>query len=109
MYELGLTMNGATLEDRTDSEIGLKRKSAMECLFWLFEPSRISDLHNQSCEVVNEWRWFDKSRIDHVMNGDVELHFFPTEYQLADLFTEPLDEKRFNQLISKLGMLNPDA
>ncbi|KAJ9556737.1 hypothetical protein OSB04_011351 [Centaurea solstitialis] len=46
---------------------------------------------------------------DHVMNGDVELHFIPTEYQLADLFTKLLDEKRFNQLISELGMLNPDA
>ncbi|KAJ9553895.1 hypothetical protein OSB04_017940 [Centaurea solstitialis] len=45
---------------------------------------------------------------DHVMNGDVELHFIPTEYQLADLFTKPLDEKRSNQLISELGMLNPD-
>ncbi|KAJ9544223.1 hypothetical protein OSB04_023930 [Centaurea solstitialis] len=37
---------------------------------------------------------------DHVMNGDVELHFVPTEYQLADLFTKPLDEKRFNQLVT---------
>ncbi|KAJ9547782.1 hypothetical protein OSB04_020325 [Centaurea solstitialis] len=46
---------------------------------------------------------------DHVMNGDVELHFIPIEYQLADIFTRPLDEKRFNQLISELGMLNPDA
>ncbi|KAJ9547010.1 LOW QUALITY PROTEIN: hypothetical protein OSB04_019553 [Centaurea solstitialis] len=46
---------------------------------------------------------------DHVMNGDVELHFVPTEYQLADLFTKPLDEKRFNQLIRELGMLNPDV
>ncbi|KAJ9555969.1 hypothetical protein OSB04_010583 [Centaurea solstitialis] len=46
---------------------------------------------------------------DHVMNGDVELHFVPTEFQLADLFTKPFDEKRFNQLISELGMLNPDV
>ncbi|KAJ9546733.1 LOW QUALITY PROTEIN: hypothetical protein OSB04_019276 [Centaurea solstitialis] len=46
---------------------------------------------------------------DHVMNGDVELHFVPTEYQLADLFTKLLDEKWFNQLISELGMLNPDV
>ncbi|KAJ9562068.1 hypothetical protein OSB04_007228 [Centaurea solstitialis] len=46
---------------------------------------------------------------DHAMNGDVELHFVPTEYQLADLFTKPLDEKRFDQLISELGMLNPDV
>ncbi|KAJ9544402.1 hypothetical protein OSB04_024109 [Centaurea solstitialis] len=46
---------------------------------------------------------------DNVTNGDVELHFIPTEYQLANLFTKPLDEKRFNQLISELGMLNTDA
>ncbi|KAJ9566570.1 LOW QUALITY PROTEIN: hypothetical protein OSB04_002536 [Centaurea solstitialis] len=45
---------------------------------------------------------------DHVMNGDIELHFFPTEYQLADLFTKPLDVTHFNMLISELGMLNPD-
>ncbi|KAJ9547059.1 hypothetical protein OSB04_019602 [Centaurea solstitialis] len=32
---------------------------------------------------------------DHVMNGDIELHFVPTEYQLADLFTKPLDVTRF--------------
>ena len=44
----------------------------------------------------------------HVMIGDVQLHFVPTEYQLADLFTKPLDETRFNLLISELGMLNID-
>ena len=43
---------------------------------------------------------------DHVMKGDIELHFIPTDYQLADIFTKPLDEKRFNFLISELGMLN---
>ncbi|KAJ9542664.1 hypothetical protein OSB04_029170 [Centaurea solstitialis] len=42
---------------------------------------------------------------DHVMNGDIELHFVPTEYQLADLFTKPLDVTRFNMLISELGMM----
>ncbi|KAJ9539490.1 hypothetical protein OSB04_032223 [Centaurea solstitialis] len=46
---------------------------------------------------------------DHMMNGDVEFHFVPTKYQLPNLFTKPLDEKRFNQLINELGMLNPDA
>ncbi|KAJ9542460.1 hypothetical protein OSB04_028966 [Centaurea solstitialis] len=45
---------------------------------------------------------------DHVMNGDIELHFVPIEYQLADLFTKPLDVTRFNMLISELGMLNLD-
>ncbi|KAJ9536065.1 hypothetical protein OSB04_un000768 [Centaurea solstitialis] len=29
---------------------------------------------------------------DHVINDDIELHFVPTEYQLADLFTKPLDD-----------------
>ncbi|KAI3735667.1 hypothetical protein L6452_15175 [Arctium lappa] len=43
---------------------------------------------------------------DHVMNGDIELHFIPTDFQLADIFTKPLDETRFNFLISELGMLN---
>ncbi|KAJ9547185.1 hypothetical protein OSB04_019728 [Centaurea solstitialis] len=45
---------------------------------------------------------------DHVMNDDIEVHFVPTEYQLADLFTKLLDVTRFNMLISELGMLNPD-
>ncbi|KAI3672663.1 hypothetical protein L6452_38760 [Arctium lappa] len=43
---------------------------------------------------------------DHVMNGDIQLHFIPTAYQLVDLFTKPLDETRFNFLINELGMLN---
>ena len=45
---------------------------------------------------------------DHVMNGDVELHFVPTDYQLADRFTKPRGETRFNLLISELGMFNSD-
>ncbi|KAI3666944.1 hypothetical protein L6452_41985 [Arctium lappa] len=43
---------------------------------------------------------------DHVMNGDIKLHFIRTDYQFADLFTKPLDETRFNFLINELGMLN---
>ncbi|KAJ9544564.1 hypothetical protein OSB04_024271 [Centaurea solstitialis] len=46
---------------------------------------------------------------DHVMNGDIELHFVPTEYQLADLFTKPLDVTRFNMLISELGIMAATA
>ncbi|KAJ9545769.1 hypothetical protein OSB04_025476 [Centaurea solstitialis] len=44
---------------------------------------------------------------DHVERGTIELYFVNTEYQLADLFTKPLDEKRFNFLLSKLGMYDP--
>ncbi|GJS16860.1 retrovirus-related pol polyprotein from transposon TNT 1-94 [Tanacetum coccineum] len=30
---------------------------------------------------------------DHILKGDIELHFIPTQYQLADIFTKPLDEQ----------------
>ncbi|KAI3771819.1 hypothetical protein L6452_02988 [Arctium lappa] len=43
---------------------------------------------------------------DHVEKGNIEMHFVQTDFQLADLFTKQLDEKRFQFLISKLGMLN---
>ncbi|GJR27212.1 retrovirus-related pol polyprotein from transposon TNT 1-94 [Tanacetum coccineum] len=29
---------------------------------------------------------------DLILKGDIELHFIPTEYQLANIFTKPLDE-----------------
>ncbi|GKE16715.1 retrovirus-related pol polyprotein from transposon TNT 1-94 [Tanacetum coccineum] len=41
--------------------------------------------------------------------GDIELHFIPTQYQLADIFTKPLDEPTFKRLIVELGMLNIDS
>ena len=43
---------------------------------------------------------------EHVMNGTVELHFVPTEQQLVDIFTKPLDEVTFSILVCELGMLN---
>ena len=43
---------------------------------------------------------------EHVMNGIVELHFVPSEKQLAYIFTKPLDESTFSRLVSELGMLN---
>ncbi|GKC76127.1 hypothetical protein Tco_1126901 [Tanacetum coccineum] len=41
---------------------------------------------------------------EQVKNGIVELYFFWTEYQLADIFTKSLPRGRFNFLIDKLGM-----
>ncbi|GJS22704.1 hypothetical protein Tco_0451336 [Tanacetum coccineum] len=46
---------------------------------------------------------------DHILKGDIELHFIPTQYQLADIFTKPLDEPTFKRLIFELGMLNIDS
>ena len=43
---------------------------------------------------------------EHVMNGNVELHFVPTDQQIADIFTKPLDESTFSRLVGELGMLN---
>ncbi|KAJ9541880.1 hypothetical protein OSB04_028386 [Centaurea solstitialis] len=43
---------------------------------------------------------------DNVEKENIELYFVNTEYQLADLFTKALDEKRFKFLISRLGMID---
>ncbi|GKD44767.1 hypothetical protein Tco_1269412, partial [Tanacetum coccineum] len=46
---------------------------------------------------------------DHVLKRDIELHFIPTQYQLADIFIKPLDEPTFKRLFVELGMLNIDS
>ncbi|GJS17707.1 hypothetical protein Tco_0412179 [Tanacetum coccineum] len=46
---------------------------------------------------------------NHTLKRDTELHFIPTQYQLADIFTMPLDEPTFKRLIVELGMLNIDS
>nr|GEV94332.1 copia protein [Tanacetum cinerariifolium]GEV94421.1 copia protein [Tanacetum cinerariifolium] len=43
---------------------------------------------------------------EQVENEIVELYFFQTEYQLADIFTKPLLRERFNFFIEKLGINN---
>ncbi|GJT16162.1 retrovirus-related pol polyprotein from transposon TNT 1-94 [Tanacetum coccineum] len=45
---------------------------------------------------------------DHILKGDIKLHFIPTEYQLADIFIKPLDEPTFTRLKAELGKLNID-
>nr|GFA27764.1 hypothetical protein [Tanacetum cinerariifolium] len=41
---------------------------------------------------------------EHVEKGVIELYFFNTEYQLADIFTKALGRERIEFLINKLGM-----
>nr|GEV94847.1 hypothetical protein [Tanacetum cinerariifolium] len=40
---------------------------------------------------------------EHVEKGTIELYFFKTDYQLADLFTKALPADRFNYLVHRLG------
>ncbi|GJZ63580.1 hypothetical protein Tco_0620001 [Tanacetum coccineum] len=41
---------------------------------------------------------------DHILKGDIELHFILIEYQLADIFTKPLDELTFTRLKAEKNM-----
>ncbi|GKD18670.1 hypothetical protein Tco_1207828, partial [Tanacetum coccineum] len=44
---------------------------------------------------------------DHILKGDIELYFIPTELQLADIFNKPLDEPNFTRLVAELGCALP--
>ncbi|KAL8091488.1 hypothetical protein AgCh_033921 [Apium graveolens] len=43
---------------------------------------------------------------EHVDEGTVELHFVPTDQQLADIFTKPLCVATFTRLVNELGMVS---
>jgi hypothetical protein len=43
---------------------------------------------------------------DHQQRGDIDVCHISTENQLADIFTKPLDEKRFCRLCSELNVLD---
>jgi hypothetical protein len=43
---------------------------------------------------------------DHQQKGDIDVYDISTENQLADIFTKPLDEKRFCRLRSELNVLD---
>jgi hypothetical protein len=42
---------------------------------------------------------------DHVLKGDIVINHVKTEDQLADIFTKPLDERRFCMLRCELNIL----
>ena len=43
---------------------------------------------------------------EHVMEEIIELHFVPTDPQLADIFTKPLAKAVFIKLVNELGMVS---
>jgi hypothetical protein len=52
---------------------------------------------------INIWHHFLR---DHQQRGDIDVCHISTENQLADIFTRPLDEKRFCRLRSELNVLD---
>jgi hypothetical protein len=44
--------------------------------------------------------------IDHAIKGDIVISHVRTNEQLADIFTKPLDEKRFQELRSELNIID---
>ncbi|GJZ21695.1 retrovirus-related pol polyprotein from transposon TNT 1-94 [Tanacetum coccineum] len=42
---------------------------------------------------------------DHILKGDIKLHFVPTDLQLADIFTKPLAEPSVTRLVAELDSL----
>ena len=45
---------------------------------------------------------------DHVLKGNIELIFVPSDDEIVDVFTKALDETNFNGFLNKLGMMMPD-
>jgi hypothetical protein len=43
---------------------------------------------------------------DHVIKGDIVISHVATNDQLADIFTKPLNEKRFCELQSELNIID---
>ncbi|GJR94207.1 retrovirus-related pol polyprotein from transposon TNT 1-94 [Tanacetum coccineum] len=42
---------------------------------------------------------------NHTLKLDIEFHFIPIQYQLADIFTKPLDKPTFKRLVVELGTI----
>jgi hypothetical protein len=58
--------------------------------------------HSRS-KHIDIWHHFLR---DHQQRGDIDIYHISTENQLADIFTKPLDEKRFRRLHSELNVLD---
>jgi hypothetical protein len=52
---------------------------------------------------IDIWHHFLR---DNQQKGDIEVYHISTVNQLADIFTKPLDEKRFCRLRSELNVLD---
>jgi hypothetical protein len=58
--------------------------------------------HSRTKHIVIQYHFLR----DHQQRGDIEIAYVSTKEQLADIFTEPLDEKTFTKLRHKLNILD---
>nr|GEW57018.1 copia protein [Tanacetum cinerariifolium] len=58
-------------------------------------------VHHSHTKHIHTRYHFMKEQVE---NGIIELYFFRTEYQLADMFTKALPEGRFKYLVRRIGM-----
>ncbi|KAJ9542207.1 hypothetical protein OSB04_028713 [Centaurea solstitialis] len=89
MYEHRCTVIKVAVNDRDNPDQAKKRKFALECLFWLFEPFRLLGVKNSTCEDVKVWRWFEKCRVYSLSINDEEM-----EYYFEECETDALDIQR---------------
>ncbi|GJZ67936.1 hypothetical protein Tco_0631176 [Tanacetum coccineum] len=92
--------NVHTTSDHNDIEWFRKREA--------LQAKKVESFKASKTESSSALRSKSLTKRDHILKGDIELHFIPTQYQLADIFTKPVDEPTFKRLIVELGMLNID-
>ncbi|KAJ9553246.1 hypothetical protein OSB04_017291 [Centaurea solstitialis] len=98
MYEQRCTVIKVAVNDRDDPDQAKKRKFALECLFWLFEPFRLLGVKNSTCEDVKEWRSFDKCKVYSLSINDGEMEYF-----LEECETDALDIQRLQCMMKILS------
>ena len=68
-------------------------------------------IEGEKIEFISKWLgsasmvWHHFIR-DHQQKGDISIESIGTEDQLANIFTKPLDEKRFCKLRNELNILD---
>ncbi|GJT53573.1 retrovirus-related pol polyprotein from transposon TNT 1-94 [Tanacetum coccineum] len=62
------------------------------------------ELHSRTKHIDTRYHFIR----DQILKRDIALYFIPTQYQLAYIFTKPMDEPTFTRLKAELGMLNID-
>ena len=54
---------------------------------------------------IEIWYHFIK---DHVLKGNLELIFIPSDNEIVDVFTKAFEETKFNRFLNKMGIMMPD-